>query len=442
MNAGGCQTRERGCPERENVRLFADSVPGGRVAPGPGPAYNGQKAMKAKTGRRRVCDPEGGKEAKVRQLRMALSAAKIGLWDWDLSTGRVMMSESRPAVLRLGRGRDLSFAAFVRTIQSEDQPRILAALREAIRRKASFDEEFRTGGRGRDVHWMRIRGRVYSGADGSPARVMGSIHDKTERRMAFDSLSRARNELEERVKARTRELVESNEMLRREIAIKTNLQRQLMEVSEKEQRRIGQDLHDSLSQELGGIVFMAQVLLNRLKKSGRPEAADMGPLIAHLKNALTHTRDLARGLYPSLTEGGIASALAELAVSVGELFGVSVAVRCEPGLIPPDESVTVHLYRIVQEAVNNAIRHGKATRVAVRLSRRKRGGVVLTVADNGVGFPEKPNRKGLGLSIMEYRAASIGASFDLETRMGRGAVVRCLFPAQGAFSVRDEHDND
>ena len=370
------------------------------------------------------------------QLRMALEAADIGLWDWDLRSNRLVMSANMRTLLDIGDGDgDEPFETFLKVVYPEDKGPLLAALKRAVEQKSSFDEEFRTAKPDGSVRWMRIRGGVCLGPRGAPRRVMGSIHDKTERKMAFDSLANARAGLEERVKERTRELLGSNERLRREIALKTDLQRQMMEISEKEQRRIGQDLHDSLSQQLGGIAFMGQVLSDKLRKKGIEEAADMEKLVAHIQNALTHTRDLAKGLYPTRAKGGLVAALNELACSVAELFKVKITVQSEPGLNSTDEAVTFHGYRIVQEAVNNALRHGKAGRVAVRLARHK-GAVVLTVADDGTGFPEKPNRKGMGLNIMEYRAASIGASFRVERGRTRGAVVKCVFADPVAFEGR------
>jgi signal transduction histidine kinase len=250
--------------------------------------------------------------------------------------------------------------------------------------------------------------------------------------MAYDALESARNELEAKVKERTRELLDANEQLRREIAIKNQLQEQIMEISEKEHRRIGQDLHDSLSQQLGGIRFMGQVLFEKLKGRGLSEAQDMQKLNGHLQNALTHTRDLAKGLYPTLGEGGLVAALRELAVAVSELFAVTVTFSCARGVQTSDEGITIHVYRIVQEALNNAIRHGKATRIAIRLF-RERGAAALTVSDNGVGFPEKPNRKGMGLNIMKYRASAMGASFALTSQRQRGTVLKCVFARTGAF---------
>ncbi len=367
---------------------------------------------------------------KYSQLQQALEAAGIGLWDWDLGTDRVTMSANMRPLLGIGGDMGSSHAEFLQAIHPADRERVETALRRAIRRRGSFDEEFRVEAGDQAIHWMRIRGRATIRSGNRAERVMGSIHDKTERRMAYDALAAARAELEGKVRERTRELLDANERLRQEIAIKNNLQRQIMEISEKEQRRIGQDLHDSLSQQLGGILFMGQALQARLESGARGEARDAARLVGHLQNALTYTRDLARGLYPTLGAGGLGTALEELALAVTELFAVPVAVRCGRNVAMADETATIHAYRIVQEAVNNAIRHGQAKRIVIRLFRRQ-GAIVLTVADNGVGFPQKPNRKGMGLNIMRYRAASIGASFDIATERNRGTVVTCVFNRRG-----------
>ncbi len=362
-----------------------------------------------------------------RQMNLALEAADIGLWDWDLGTNRVAMSDKTKSLLDIGaHGAAGTYRRFLRAIHRDDRGRIASALKEAIRRRGAFDEEFRREKADGAIHWLRIRGRVSLGRGGAAERVRGSIHDKTERKMAFDAL-------EAMVKERTRELLDANDQLRREIEIRNQLQDQLMRASEMEQRRIGQDLHDSLSQQLGGILFMGQVLHDKLSRAGRAEAQDIEKLIGHLQNALTHTRDLAKGLYPTLGQGGLAAALRELAVAVGELFAVEVTVDAAAGVDTADEGVTIHVYRIVQEALNNAIRHGKAGRAVIRLF-RERGVPVLTVSDNGVGFPEKPNRKGMGLNIMEYRASLIGASLAVASQRRGGAVVKCAFRRTPGFA--------
>jgi signal transduction histidine kinase len=393
-----------------------------------GPARLGRAAV---VGERRIGERRAAHEAeRSRQMHQALEAAGIGIWDWDLGSNRVVMSDTMKSLLEAGAGSAAgSYKSFLRAIHREDRGHIAAALKTAIRRRGAFDEEFRRERSDRSIHWLRIRGRVLVSAAGVAERVMGSIHDKTDRKMAYDALESARSELEAKVKERTRELLDANEQLRREIAIKNRLQEQIMEISEKEQRRIGQDLHDSLSQQLGGIIFMGQVLFEKLEGRGLDEAQGMQKLLGHLQNALTHTRDLAKGLYPTLGENGLVAALRELALAVSELFAVAVTV--DGDVETTDENVTIHVYRIVQEALNNAIRHGKATRIAIRIFRAK-GAAVLTISDNGIGFPEKPNRKGMGLNIMEYRASAIGASFAVTSKRRRGTVVTCRFDRPGA----------
>jgi signal transduction histidine kinase len=396
-------------------------------------------ATKSKQSRRKVAALPAGKMGGINgdevydHLHLALEAADIGIWDWELASNRMMMSDNMKKLLDIDIvHRGSSFKTFIQSIHHADRACIDASLNKAIAQRGSFDVEFRVEKSDRSIHWMRIRGRVSIGVDGEPERVMGSIHDKTERKVAYDALESARSELEEKVKERTLELLNSNEQLRKEIALKNNLQKQIMEISEKEQRRIGQDLHDSLSQQLGGILFMGQVLFEKLKKIGPDEARSMEKLMGHLQNALTYTRDLARGLYPTLGKGGLVAALKELAVAVAELFSVTVTVECEKGANTSDEVVTIHIYRIVQEALNNSIKHGKATCIAIRLSWQK-GTVVLAVMDNGVGFPEKPNKKGMGLNIMQYRASSIGSSFEIATKRNGGTVVKCVFNESSVF---------
>jgi signal transduction histidine kinase len=373
-------------------------------------------------------------EDRYSQLMLALEAADIGIWDWDLETNRVVMSDNMRRILPMDNpGAVIPFESFLQVVHPDERVRIEGALQRAIRRRSAFDEEFRAERSDPETQWLRIRGRVSVRPDGSADRVMGSIHDKTERKMAYDAVAQARNELEGKVKERTRELLDANERLRREISLKNDLQKQIMEISEKEQRRIGQDLHDSLSQQIGGISFMAQVILEKLKTAHPEEAPSMKKLITHLQNALTYTRDLARGLYPTLGEGGLSATLTELAVSVTELYGVPVTFQGDKDLDSRDEEVTIHAYRIVQEALNNAIRHGQASRIDIRLFRREQA-VVLAVSDNGVGFPEKPNRKGIGLNIMEYRASSIGATFEIRSERDQGTEIRCVFSTPRRFN--------
>src|SRR5436190_3734894 len=167
----------------------------------------------------------------------------------------------------------------------------------------------------------------------------------------------------------------------RDITERKQLEQEILDISNREQQRIGQDLHDGLCQQLAGIELMCQVLEQKLAAKSKSEAERAGEIARHVREAITHTRSLARGLSPVEFEAnGFMSALQELAANVQKLFHVECRFECpEPVLIQSNTAAT-HLYRIAQEAINNAIKHGKARRIviALRLSIR---GVVLSVAD-------------------------------------------------------------
>jgi len=214
----------------------------------------------------------------------------------------------------------------------------------------------------------------------------------------------------------------------RDITERKQLEQEILDISNREQQRIGQDLHDGLCQQLAGIELMCQVLEQKLAAKSKSEAERAGEIARHVREAITHTRSLARGLSPVEFEAnGFMSALQELAANVQKLFHVECRFECpEPVLIQSNTAAT-HLYRIAQEATNNAIKHGKASRIviALRLSTR---GVVLSVADDGSGFPaELKAPAGMGLRIMKYRAGMVGATLEFRRANGRGTVVSCAF---------------
>ncbi len=145
-----------------------------------------------------------------------------------------------------------------------------------------------------------------------------------------------------------------------------------------------------------------------------------------VQRAMTQTRELARGLSPVRLEAeGLTDALRELAVGTRKVFGCDCRFRCDPPVLVPDHTVAIHLYRIAQEAVSNAIKHGKAQRIDIGLTAHGRS-VTLAVKDNGTGLPRRlPRRTGMGLRIMRYRAEVIGGALMVEPVPGGGTRVLC-----------------
>ncbi|MFO1487649.1 MAG: response regulator [Verrucomicrobiota bacterium] len=212
----------------------------------------------------------------------------------------------------------------------------------------------------------------------------------------------------------------------RDITERRRLEKEILEISDREQRRIGQDLHDGLCQQLAGIELMSQVLEQKLG-SRSADARRAGEIAGHVRDAIGQTRLLARGMSPvTLESEGLMSALQEFAGNTEKIFGVACPFRCRTTVLVRDQSVATHLFRIAQESVSNAIKHGKARRILIELAERPAGTIVLTVQDDGSGLPSPmPKEKGMGLQIMKSRAGMIGGSLAVENLPEKGVEVVC-----------------
>jgi len=253
--------------------------------------------------------------------------------------------------------------------------------------------------------------------------------DITERKQAEEDLRKHRQHLEELVQARTEELTEANKQLLQEIEERKRLEKALLDVSEREQRRIGRELHDSIGQQFTGIAFMAKVLEDRLATKLPDEAANVAEIAKLIKQAMDQTRGLARGLHPvDLDAGSLMSALQEFAATTEHLFGIRCTFECDKPGPMDDAAAVVHLYRIAQEAVTNAIKHGGAKNIQIELA-YDGDNSVLAVRSDGRDFPGMQVKgKGMGLQIMNHRAEMIGGSLDILRGDKGGTVVTCVFP--------------
>lgn len=217
----------------------------------------------------------------------------------------------------------------------------------------------------------------------------------------------------------------------RDITERKRLEKEVLEISDRERRSIGQGLHDGLCQHLAGIELMSQVLEQKVAKKSKSAALQAGKIAEHVREAISQTRMLARGLSPvSMESNGLMSALKELAATVSKLFQVNCRFDCAEPILVNDNAAATHIYRIAQEAINNAIKHGKATGMMIRL-RRKLAEAELIVTDNGIGLPKEiASNGGMGLQIMKYRAGMIGASLQIGPADGKGTAVMCRFKAE------------
>jgi PAS domain S-box-containing protein len=200
----------------------------------------------------------------------------------------------------------------------------------------------------------------------------------------------------------------------RDITERRRLEKEILDITEREREQIGQELHDGMGQILTGIAVLCKGLALKLKDQSSEEMKDALVISKLANQAIGQTRDLAKMLYPiDLQTGGLVSALKTLASNAEKTMHLVEAKQ---------------IYRIVQEAMTNAVRHGKAKHISIKLRLTKKG-TVLSIESDGLDFPKlSPRQKGFGLKIMQYRTDLIGGSLDIRKGDKGGTVVTCIFP--------------
>jgi len=230
----------------------------------------------------------------------------------------------------------------------------------------------------------------------------------------------------------------------RDMTERKELEKQIADSRVEEQQRIGRELHDNLGQQLTGIEFMSQALCDRLEATSNKHAVDAAQIAELTREAVSHTRALARGLNPVVFEAdGLMAALEQLAENSSCLFKTDCRFFCDKPVLVSDNSVATHLYRIAQEAVHNAIRHGKPSIVELSLS-QTRERIILSIRDNGKGLPRRlPRKRGMGLNVMHYRATLAGGSLVvLRCETGGTEVVCTIHKTPGAAKAVRSQKND
>jgi PAS domain S-box-containing protein len=277
------------------------------------------------------------------------------------------------------------------------------------------------------VRWLHC---VYTPDRDSENNVVGwfaSIADIGRRKEVETMLQRSKELLEKRVRARTRELHLANKELKAEIARRKGLEGEILEISDREQQRLAQELHDGLCQHLTAVAFMARSVGLRLKNHRVIEVKDIEKIAELVNNAATDTRNLSRALHRiDVDAEGLVGALEDLVDR--EMWRTPCRLEVHRSFHLDDDTAAAHLYRIAREAVINANKHAQAREIVVAL-RGWRKGIVLSVTDDGVGFQSARNgARGLGFHIMNYRARVMGGQLEIESPEKGGTRVACYLP--------------
>jgi two-component system, LuxR family, sensor kinase FixL len=266
--------------------------------------------------------------------------------------------------------------------------------------------------------------------NGKPRGFAKVARDATDQRRAEDELAHARDEMEQRVVERTRELVAMNNELERTMADRQQLERELLEISEREKRRIGEDLHDMVCQELTATALFLKSTAQQIAADSAAAAKTLEESAQTVNRNVVLARKLAGGLQAiELTASGLKNALRDLAAGACDNNGIKCHVKIARGVHVPDDTVALHLYRIAQEALTNAVKHSGAKNVLITLDRSQTH-TCVSVQDDGKGFAPRKRGKGLGLHMMRYRANALGGELKIERRRTGGTDITCIIPTK------------
>ncbi len=351
---------------------------------------------------------------------------------------------------------------WLKAIHPEDRAKVLNHLpRFAL---GTFNEEFRIVRMDLKVQWVQFRTFPVRNEQGLIYRVAALAEDVTERKWAEeqlaanarqlettvqelrnteaqlrvrnDELSQARADLERRVLERTTDLTFANAELRRHIEERRRLETELLEIAENERRRIGFDLHDDIGQKLMGASLLLKALETNLANKQIPEAKDTREIQKLIHQVVNHTHDLAHCVSSLDAQGeNLCGSLEELVENVRETFKIRARFRSVGKLPKISAEVAQQLYKIAQESVSNAVKHGKARVVLISLA-YGRAELILRIKNDGVPFPEhlEPTRR-MGLRIMNYRARTLGGNFEIHATGKSGSLVVCTIPFMNGNTV-------
>jgi PAS domain S-box-containing protein len=327
------------------------------------------------------------------RLRLAQQAARIGAFDWNAKTEVDTWTPELEAMYGLPPG---SFARTLRAwedlIHPDDRAEAVARMKQALETFEPTEGEWRVIWPDGSVHWLFGRWQAFKDEAGRPATMTGVNIDITERK---------------------------------------RLERETVEASDSEMRRIGHDLHDGVGQQLTALALFSASLQHELQREAPQFIQPFKKIGTELQEIIRQIRVLSHGLSPvSFEENGLADALRKLAKDTSSVAKVNCEFEETTSGEACDPRTAEQLYRIGQEAVTNALKHGRANKIQIAMEVTSQR-VELRVSDDGKGFSHKsPNGSGLGLRAMKYRADQIGAELRIDSEKGNGTQVTCTLRRQ------------
>jgi PAS domain S-box-containing protein len=356
------------------------------------------------------------------------------LTGWECHHGRFRKFKKISSELTLARGVGLPGLVWssrkprwISDYANTDFPRARVAIADGLHAAFAVPISYRK----RFLAVMECFSCEIRGPDEDLLKVFASIGSQIgqfiQRKESEAALQKSKELLEQRVRQRTRELRAANKMMKDEIARRKGLEGEILEISDREQQRLGQELHDGLCQHLTAVAFMARSVALRLRNHRVIDAGDIEKIANLVNDAAADTRNLSRALHRiDVDAAGLVDALRDLVDR--EIWKIPCRLLVRPSFHIEDNAAALQLYRIAREAVINANKHAQAREIVIKLERAPQG-MVLRVIDDGVGVPvESKLKQGLGFHIMTYRAKLIGGHLKIERAKKGGTSVSCYFP--------------
>ncbi|HEY6152582.1 MAG TPA: PAS domain S-box protein [Candidatus Udaeobacter sp.] len=362
------------------------------------------------------------------RMRATVEQATAGVGRCE-TNGRIVFG-NRTLCRMLGyEESELIGKSFAELTHPEDSEENIHLFQRMMRQGKPFEMEKRYVRKDGSVLWGHVSVSPVRDATGKIKSAVAVAVDVTARKEAEKALQKSNELLEQRVRERTRELHVANKKLQSEIERRKGLEGEILSVSDREQQRLGQELHDGLCQHLTAVAFMTRSIALRLRDHRVVDAADIEKVAELVNKAAIDTRNLSRALHRvDVDAAGLVVALQDLADR--EIWRTPCRLEAKPSFGIDNDAAASHLYRIAREAVINANKHAQAREIVVRLERVRKE-MVLRVIDNGIGLPKelKP-QQGLGFHIMNYRAQLMGGRLEIDSPQSGGTSVSCYFPLQ------------
>jgi PAS domain S-box-containing protein len=370
-------------------------------------------------------DQEALRESEAR-LRATVEQATAGVARCD-TNGRIIFA-NRTLCKMLGYTESELIGKNVADVTyRDDVKKTMRLFQRMIRLGKPFELEKRYVRKDGSVMWADVSASAVREPKGKTQSTVAVIVDISARKKVEQALQKSKEALEQLVDKRTKALRTANAELKSEIERRRGLEGEILSVSDREQQRLGQELHDGLCQHLTAVAFMTRSMALRLKDHRVIDAADIEKVAELINKAAIDTRSLSRALHRvDVDAAGLIVALQDLVDR--EIWKTPCRLEIRPSFQISDDAAAAHLYRIAREAVINANKHARARQIVVKLERVRKE-LVLRVIDDGVGLPKevKP-QQGLGFHIMNYRAQLMGGRLEIDAPQTGGTCVSCYLP--------------